>query len=119
MTEPDRPTEKPPSGDPRLEIPQVLREPVRHTSLEPRKPSVLGGSIGEAGLALAIGIDFLVVIAAGAGLGWLADRQFGWAPFGLVAGLAVGVVGGLIRLIHRLSKQDTRSSGTGPDGGKK
>jgi predicted MFS family arabinose efflux permease len=52
----------PPSRDPRLEIPQALRDPVKHPSLDPRKPSVMSGSIGEAGTALAIGIDFLVIV---------------------------------------------------------
>ncbi len=91
----------------------MLREPVQHPSLEPKKPSVMSGSIGEAGKALAIGIDFLVVIAAGGGLGWLADRQFGWTPVGLVIGLCLGMVVGLVRLIHRLSKED-RAAGSSP-----
>jgi ATP synthase protein I len=103
--------ENAPSRDPRLEIPQALRDPVRHPSLEPKKPSVMSGSIGEAGTALAIGVDFLVMIVAGAGVGWLADRQFGWAPVGLLVGLTLGMTVGLVRLIHRLSKDDRAARG--------
>ena len=108
-----------PSRDPRLEIPQALRDPVKHPSLDPRKPSVMSGSIGEAGTALAIGIDFLVIVAAGGGLGWLADQQFGWAPAGVIVGSVVGMVAGLARLIHRLSQEDKKAAGNARPGAKK
>jgi F0F1-type ATP synthase assembly protein I len=108
-----------PSRDPRLEIPQALRDPVRHASLDPKKPSVMSGSIGEVGTALAIGIDFLVIVAAGGGLGWLADRQFGWGPAGVIVGSVVGMAAGLGRLIHRLSKEDQKAGGNARPGAKK
>lgn len=108
-----------PSRDPRLEIPEALRDPVRHPSLDPKKPTVMGGSIGEAGTALAIGIDFLVIVAAGGGLGWLADRQFGWGPAGVIVGSVVGMAAGLGRLIHRLSKEDKKAGGNARPGVKK
>lgn len=79
----------------------------------------MSGSIGEAGTALAIGIDFLVIVAAGGGLGWLADRQFGWAPVGVVVGSVVGMVAGLARLIHRLSKEEKKAAGNARPGAKK
>jgi ATP synthase protein I len=115
----DTPT---PVRDPRLEIPQVLREPIDHPSIRPKKPSVLSGSMGEVGIALAIGIDFFVMVAAGGGLGWLVDRQLGWAPAGLMVGLGLGFAAGLVRLLHRLSKDDaaTRAGarkGVGRGGG--
>lgn len=103
-----------PSRDPRLEIPQILREPVNHPSATPKPPSTLTSSIGEAGIALAIAVDFLVMIAAGGGLGWLADRQFGWAPWGMLVGSGLGFVVGLIRLLYRLSKQDARAPAPAP-----
>lgn len=105
-----------PARDPRLEIPQVLREPANHPSTGPKKPSALGSSMGEVGIALAIGIDFLVMAAAGGGLGWLADRRFGWAPWGVLIGSGLGFAAGLIRLLHRLSKEDARSRAAGPPG---
>lgn len=101
--------------DPRLEIPEILRTPVEHPSQRPKKPSVLSGSVGEAGIAMAIAIDFLVMVAAGTGLGWLADRRFGWGPYGLLIGLTLGFAVGLVRLLYRLSKDDAKP-GQGPTG---
>lgn len=109
--EPSRPTasDARPGRDPRLEIPDVLREPVNHPSLRPREstfPAV--AAVGEIGKALAIGLDFFFVGAAGAVLGWLIDRWLGTDPFGLLIGLAVGFLGGTFRLVHRLGREDAK-----------
>lgn len=100
----DTPEDGSPPRDPRLEIPAVLRDP---PPPPPAKPAgAIGSNIGEIGIALAIGVDFLVVVAAGAGLGWLADTQLGWSPWGIMTGIGLGFIGGLFRLIHRLGKDD-------------
>ena len=100
---------EPPRRDPRLEIPEVLRErPVSHAKSEGKRGPI-GGNIGELGMALAIGVDFLVVACAGGGLGWFLDQRFGWSPWGLLIGICLGFGGGLYRLIKRLEKQDRES----------
>ncbi len=92
--------------DPRLEIPEILRERPPGAETPTPKPASLGNTMGELGFALAIGIDFLVVAAAGGAGGWFLDRQFGWSPWGLMVGIFVGFAGGLFRLIKRLEMQD-------------
>ena len=95
-----------PGRDPRLEIPEILRRPVEHPSKNPKPPSTMSTSVGEIGTALAIAIDFLVMIAAGGAAGWLLDRWLGWSPYGIVIGSIVGFVVGLIRLLQRVSRDD-------------
>ena len=103
----DEPSHKP---DPRLEIPEVLREPVRQSPIAGNHvpPGVQG--IGELGKALAIGLDFLFFAIAAGVLGWLVDRWLGSAPAGLLIGLGVGFISGTIRLIKRLNADDRASS---------
>jgi hypothetical protein len=38
-------------------------------------------------------------MAAPIALGWLLDTSFGWAPWGVIGGAAVGFVGGLYHLV--------------------
>lgn len=104
--DPKQDATKPPPRDPRLEIPEILREPAAGTGKPSPKPDSIGNTMGEMGFALAIGIDFLVVAAAGGGAGWFIDRQFGWSPWGLLIGISIGFGGGLFRLIKRLEKQE-------------
>lgn len=103
-----------PPKDPRLEIPEVLRTPVKKPELPKTKIGTGGMALGEVGTALAIGIDFLSTFVAGAALGWLIDRWLGSAPAGLLIGLGAGFVGGTVRLLRRLNKEDRR--GTNADG---
>ncbi|MFN7021344.1 MAG: AtpZ/AtpI family protein, partial [Phycisphaerales bacterium] len=64
--------------DPRLEIPEILRSPVKQSNYDPvygsraNRPSTpeLAGAVK----AWAIALDFVVTIIAGAGLGYLVDR---------------------------------------------
>lgn len=108
MSNPDSPSSGPPSrGDPRLEIPEVLRKPVKTPELlRPKPVSATAIGLGDLGRALAIGIDFLVTIAAGGGIGWAIDRWRGWAPYGLMIGLGIGFAVATVRIIQRTNKED-------------
>lgn len=102
------PPSQPASGrDPRLEIPEILRTPVKKPELlQPKaNPPMLDG-FGDLAKALAIGLDFLFMAAAGGVLGWLVDRWQGWSPKGLVIGLAIGFVAATVRLLQRLNRED-------------
>jgi len=92
------------SRDPRLEIPEILRTPVEHPSLKPKKPSGVATNLGEVGTALAIAIDFLATAGAGALIGWGIDAWRGSLPVGVLIGAAVGFLVGTFRLLVRLSK---------------
>lgn len=101
---PDTPPTPPPHNDPRLEIPEVLRTPVKRPEYTgDSKPATATSTLGDLGSAMAIGIDFLASAAAGGFLGWLLDRFTPTAPYGLVVGLVVGFIAGTFRLIRRLN----------------
>lgn len=53
-------------------------------------------------------------VLGGLGLGWLADRIFGWAPFGLIGGLLIGTgmsVYAIVRLASRSGPSATKDGG--------
>ena len=60
-------------------------------------------------LAMAqVGFEMVVPI----GIGLLLDRYLGWAPWGVVGGVVLGLGGGLYHLIvlaNRMNKNDTSS----------
>ncbi len=60
-----------------------------------------------------LGLEFVSSIAGGILLGWLLDRWLGTAPWFLVAGMGVGLVGGLSNFIKeamRASRKAERAS---------
>lgn len=107
-----------PENDPTLRIPELLQQPVRHPSLDRKPRSDLGG-LGELMKALAIGVDFLCTVAAGALIGWGLDRWLGWTNRALMIGLAVGFAYGTVRLLQRTAREEAQSksrakTGSGP-----
>jgi F0F1-type ATP synthase assembly protein I len=120
VTDPDpqspaKPTGAPvPTGvgrDPRLDIPEILRTPVkRPASMQTvsgstsGKPASITSSLMEVSRSLAIGIDFLCIIAAGGAFGWAIDHLAKTGGrWGLVTGAVIGFIYGTYRLIKRLS----------------
>ena len=63
-----------------------------------------------------VGLEMAVPPALGAYL----DHRFGWSPWGVVAGAAVGLIGGLIHLVHLANKsardEESGSSASSPPG---
>lgn len=99
-----------PERDPRLEIPEVLRTPVRKPEYDPvtgsrksRKEVVDASGIGR---AWAMSLDFVFTVLAGALLGWLIDRWRNSLPIGTLIGLGIGFVSGFIRLIRTTQRQE-------------
>jgi len=64
--------------------------------------------MAELGKSLAIGLDFLWMLLAGAGLGWLADRARGQGHVGLLVGMGLGFLAGTWRLLARLNKPESK-----------
>jgi F0F1-type ATP synthase assembly protein I len=101
-----------PHHDPRLDIPEVLRAPVRQPAIDP----LTGGPVKDRdsapidaagmGRAWGIALDFVFSVLAGALVGWLIDRWRGWLPVGTIVGLGVGFVSGFIRIIRTTQRQE-------------
>jgi hypothetical protein len=69
-----------------------------------------GGDRKELARYMAIG-QVGLEMAAPPALGVYLDMTFGWSPWGVVVGAAVGLIGGLAHLIHLANKKE---EGPGP-----
>lgn len=58
----------------------------------------------KSGMAYAAALTLFASVASFCGLGWLADRYFGTAPWLLAGGLVLGSVAGFYQFIRLTSK---------------
>ena len=110
--EDDLPSPKP-RRDPRLEIPEALREPAPVTRRFLRKRARRSNQASDTARAFAIASEFIFSTLGGVFLGWLADRLLGTKPWGTMIGLAAGFIGGMIRVIkatNRMGSDDRDSA---------
>ena len=63
----------------------------------------------------ALAFEFSGTIAAGSMIGWLFDRWLDSAPYGLVVGTLLAVVGGFIRLIQLVRRFEQVDLGRRPE----
>ena len=102
----------PSSGDPRLEIPEVLRTPVKKPDYDPtygdKGSPVNADDVRGMGRAWAIAMDFVFTIVAGLLLGWGFDKWRGTAPWGLLVGLLVGFVAAFVVILKQSAKEERR-----------
>ncbi len=55
------------------------------------------------------GLDLVIVIAGGLGLGWWLDRRYGWYPWATVIGAVLGMIGGLTNFLRAALAQSRRA----------
>lgn len=118
MNDPAESTPAPPpsNGDPRLQIPEVLRRPVQkpellkeyerndRVRLNPNRSDITRQATGWA-----IAMNFVWTVAAGGLLGW--GVQWIWpkaAPWGLVGGLLAGIIIGMGKFIRDAVKANNQ-----------
>jgi len=94
--------------DPNLEIPEILRTPVRQPEMPgaPKIPAT--AAIGSMGVGFAIAFNFISMIGGGVLLGWLFDRWRGSMPVGTLVGLGVGFIGAFYGIIRQSQKAEKR-----------
>ncbi|QOJ00229.1 MAG: AtpZ/AtpI family protein [Phycisphaeraceae bacterium] len=101
-------------------IPEGLK-PARSGGASPVKEKGLGASMAEVGRAWALAFDFMLTIAAGAGLGWALGRWFGSQNNWIMIGFVLGFATALYRIIRHTQKQEAREraerAGRGGGGG--
>lgn len=106
-SEPDQPRANPPEADdPRLAIPEILREKQPAPS-EP-EPGSGKGSFGDTAKAWGMGLDMVFTTIGGFGVGWAFDWWQGTGPWGAIIGLAVGFVLAMVRLVRYSIKADAK-----------
>jgi F0F1-type ATP synthase assembly protein I len=81
-----------PDKDEDERLKQLRREYMPESS---DRPGWSAGEMTSTGLELAMSVLVLAL------LGWWADKKFGTSPWLLLTGSAVGIVGGLVRLVQR------------------
>lgn len=89
--------------DPRLEIPEVLRRPVagRAERDAPTAGAMPAAWAQNPALRFsAVGLEVVLYVAVGGGVGWLLDRWLGTGPWLLMSLLLLGVVGGSYRFVR-------------------
>jgi len=101
-----------PRGEPDLEIPAVLRTPVRRPDVPGvpgkanGKQGGVGGLVSNLGAGYGLAMDFLGLIGGGAFLGWLVDRWRHSLPIGVLVGLGVGFLAAMIRIVRQSQKSE-------------
>ncbi len=96
----------PEADDPRLAIPEVLRERPgdgRGPKLEPKKES-----FGDTAKAWGMALDLVFTTIGGFLLGWGFDYWRGTGPWGAIIGLAVGFMLAAVRLIRSTLKAEAK-----------
>jgi F0F1-type ATP synthase assembly protein I len=95
-----------PTRDPRLEIPEVLRQPVRRPASMKDRPNRESdrGDWSDMAMAWGLAMEFVFSILGGLVLGWLLDRWLGTGPTFVIVGLAAGFVLAFIRIVKQSAK---------------
>jgi len=60
------------------------------------------------GLGFRIGVELVVAVGVCAAIGWAIDRQFGSAPWGMIAGFVLGFGAGLRNLFRTAQRYGER-----------
>jgi F0F1-type ATP synthase assembly protein I len=103
-----RAIEDAPTGEAPPPIPEVLGGRAKSDAKEPSRTARVSAGVSELSKSLAIGLDFLWMLAAGGFLGWLADRAMGKGHVGILIGLGLGFGFGTWRLLKRLNAPEPR-----------
>lgn len=101
-----------PRRDPRLEIPEVLRQPAPITRKFHRSRARRAVQASDTARAFGIASEFIFSTMGGLFLGWLADRLLGTKPWGTMIGLTLGFVGGMVRVIKATNRMDRENRKT-------
>ncbi|MCC7387378.1 MAG: AtpZ/AtpI family protein [Phycisphaerales bacterium] len=104
--DPDRRPPPPPGEDPRLAIPEVLRQ--RPEDRAPDAPPPQRESFGDTAKAWGMALDLVFTTIGGLALGWGFDWWRGTAPWGAIIGLGVGFLTAAARLIRYSLKAEAK-----------
>lgn len=101
---PPRDPDPPEPGDPRLAIPEILRERPGGTQPPGKKPESFGDTAKAWGMAL----DLVFTTVGGFAVGFAFDWWRGTGPWGAIVGLGVGFLTSTTRLIRSTLKAEAR-----------
>lgn len=61
------------------------------------------------------GFDLAIVVGGFTAVGWWLDRKYGWAPWGVLTGAVLGVVGGLSNFLRAARIATRQALGDGAE----
>lgn len=105
-TTPPNPQGPPEADDPRLAIPEILREKPGAPSSAP--PPKRHESLGDTAKAWGMALDLVFTTIGGLALGWLFDYWRHTAPWGAIIGLAIGFLTAAIRMVRATLKAEAK-----------
>ncbi|HEY5208367.1 MAG TPA: AtpZ/AtpI family protein [Stellaceae bacterium] len=68
-----------------------------------RRATLSRDSQNALGLALRIGVELVVAVVIGAGIGWALDRWLGTRPWGMIILFFLGIAAGLVNVYRTIS----------------
>jgi F0F1-type ATP synthase assembly protein I len=104
--DPDRQPPPPAAGDPRLRIPEVLKE--RPGDRPERSKTPPQKSFSDAAKAWGMVLDLFATSLLALGVGWLFDWWRGTTPWGAIIGLAIGFATAAVRLVRQSLRAEAR-----------
>lgn len=102
----------PPASDPRLEIPEVLREKPGDREADGGIPPKHASGMVETAKAWGMALDLVFTTVGMFFLGYLFDRWRGTGPWGAIVGLVLGFVTAAVRLVRTSMRQQATANRT-------
>lgn len=75
------------------------------------RPNDYWRTVGELGT---LGLSFVLALAIGTGAGLWVDNRFGWSPWGMLVGLAIGFAAAVLNVYRITSRALGSSSSSRP-----
>lgn len=69
----------------------------------PRRGGATAGGQSALGLGFRIGLEIVVAVVVGAGIGWALDQWLGTAPWGMIILFFLGVAAGLVNVYRTIT----------------
>jgi len=69
----------------------------------PRRDDSVRGSQSALGLGFRIGLELVVAVVVGAGIGWALDEWLGTAPWGMIILFFLGVAAGMVNVYRTIT----------------
>ena len=85
----------------RLERARRQQEPARRP-VETGDPSIVSAALG---IGMRFGVELVVAVGVGTGLGWLVDRGLGTRPWGMVVLMVLGAAAGILNAWRAVTGQ--------------
>jgi len=80
----------------------------RLKNLAKNSPAAARSGAFQYGEVATVGLSFVIALALGTIIGWWLDNKFGWAPYGVLIGIALGFAAG-VRSVYVVLKPVLKS----------